>query len=140
MAAFNTNSPLLVNMIAFHKNLIAFLDELIGQFPEEGDLVIIRIFLKDKVPVADIMNQSCYKILPLKTRIKERDDAVFLDNDVLFSGLKKKDKVNHFKRLWRSGRLDQEDKDAVWRWMDVFVHLMEKHEKIYSQINGSLQD
>ena len=30
----------------FKNALISFLDELIGQFPQEGDLVIFRIFLK----------------------------------------------------------------------------------------------
>ena len=32
----------------FKNNLITFFDELIDQFPTEADLVIIRIFLKDR--------------------------------------------------------------------------------------------
>ena len=31
----------------FKDTVISFLDELIGQFQEEADLVIFRIFLKD---------------------------------------------------------------------------------------------
>ena len=40
----------------FKNTLICFLDELIGQFPSEGDLVIFRIFLKDRVPIENILN------------------------------------------------------------------------------------
>ena len=40
----------------FKNTLISFLDVLIGQFPMEGYLVIFRIFLKDMVPIVNILN------------------------------------------------------------------------------------
>ena len=33
----------------FKNGLISFVDELIDQFPKEGDLIMIRIFLKDQI-------------------------------------------------------------------------------------------
>ena len=113
----------------FKNSLITFIDELIPQFPEEGDLVIIRIFLKDQVPIADVMNHIIHMILPLKQLVVSKDESFFLDNNVLFTALNS-GKVNHFKKLWRSGRLDNEDKNVVWKWMTSFIYLAEKYQKI----------
>lgn len=110
----------------FKNGLVSFIDELIDQFPEEADLVIIRIFLNDQVPIIDVMNHFVAKLLPLKQEIKDRNEKVFIDNNILFETLSKS-KVNHFKTLWRSGRLDNEDKQVVWKWFDSFVYLSEKY-------------
>lgn len=131
LSNFNLKNPVIINAKDFHTNLLQFFDELIGQFPEEGDLIIIRVFLKDKVSILDTINYCCLNILPLKNNIKEKDESIFLDNDALFEKLNK-DNVNRFKKLWRSGRLDQKDKDVVWEWLNLFIKLMEKHQKISS--------
>lgn len=121
----------------FKKSLITFIDELITQFPEEGDLVIIRIFLNDQVPIPDVMNHVIHMILPLKQLVVSKDEKFFLENNVLFSALNS-GKVNHFKKLWRSGRLDNDDKDVVWKWMTSFVFLAEKYQKIKISSVGNL--
>jgi hypothetical protein len=118
-------------LTTFKDSLISFFDELIGQFPQEADLVIARIFLKDQVPIIDVMNHFIHRLLPLKSKIKLRDESVFLDNDILFEKLSK-DKVNHFKRLWRSGQLDEDDKETVWRWFESFIFLAERYDKSYA--------
>ena len=68
----------------FKNTLISFLDELIGQFPMEGDLVIFRIFLKDRVPIVNILNFFVLKILPLKDMITKRDEDFFMNHCNLF--------------------------------------------------------
>ena len=40
----------------FRAQLILFFDELIESFPEEGDLVIARLFISTQVPILEIMN------------------------------------------------------------------------------------
>ena len=118
----------------FKKSIIAFIDELITQFPNEGDLVIARMFLNDQIPIRDVMlifnqkiNQDNGK---LRQMIKDRNEAFFLEHDIFdFVG---KNKANHFKRLWRSGQLDDDDKDVVWKWIDSFVYLADKFIKIIS--------
>jgi len=112
----------------FQNNLISFLDELINQFPQEADLVIARIFLKDQVPIADVMNYVCHKLLPLKQLVTNRDEKFFVENNILFEDLQKS-KVNHFKKLWRSGLLDDEDKETIFKWFDTFLFLAEKYQK-----------
>lgn len=113
----------------FKNSLITFIDELITQFPEEGDFVIIRIFLKDQVPIVDVINHVIRDILPIKMLVTAKDENFFLENNVLFGSLNK-NKVNHFKKLWRSGRLDTDDKNVVWKWMESFIFLAEKYQKI----------
>jgi hypothetical protein len=113
----------------FKNSLITFIDELISQFPEEGDFVIIRIFLKDQVPIVDVINHVIRDILPIKMLVTAKDENFFLENNVLFGSLNK-NKVNHFKKLWRSGRLDTDDKNVVWKWMESFIFLAEKYQKI----------
>ena len=129
----------------FKNALISFLDELIGQFPQEGDLVIFRIFLKDKIAVSNILNYCVLKILPLKQMIVDRNEDFFLNHCSLFESIEHtgtgstttendtKDKVNNFKRLWRSKHLDDDDKRVIWEWFDSFIYLSEKYQK--SRVN-----
>jgi hypothetical protein len=116
----------------FKNALISFLDELISQFPSEADLVIFRIFLKDRVQIAYVVNYFVHKILPLKKMIIERNEDFFLNHCLLFESfgnIDDKNKVNHFKRLWRSEHLDDDDKRIVWEWFDSFIYLSEKYQK-----------
>jgi hypothetical protein len=115
-------------LIEFKSNLINFIDELIEQFPEEGDFVVLRIFLNDQVPIADVMSIVIQRILPHKEMVRKRDDNFFMNHNGLFEKLEK-EKVNHFKLLWRSGRLDADDRSAIWRWYDLFISLAEKYQK-----------
>lgn len=120
----------------FKTGLISFFDELIDQFPQEGDLVMIRIFLKDQIPIEDVVNIFSNAINKdngkLKKMIKDRNEIFFLENNI-FDSISKT-KVVHFKKLWRSGSLDEEDKKVVWRWIDSFVYLSEKYNKIKSTL------
>ena len=113
----------------FKKNLVSFLDELIQQFPEEGDLIVLRIFLNDQVPIEEIMKGFSEKCLPLKDVIKKRDETFFLNENVLFSKIDQ-NKVNHFRRLWTSSKLDNEDINVIWAWYDAFILLAEKYVKL----------
>lgn len=113
----------------FKNSIVAFLDELIEQFPLEGDLVILRIFLSDQVPIMDIMKKFSERALPIKEMVKSRDQSFFIENDVLFSDVNTS-KVSYFKELWMSSKLDDEDRDTIWRWFDLFINLAERYSKI----------
>lgn len=116
----------------FKDTVISFLDELISQFPQEADLVIFRIFLKDRVPIVDVINYFVRKVLPLKNMVESRNEDFFLNHCTLMEDInnqKTKGRVNHFKKLWRSETLDDEDKEVVWQWFDTFITLSEKYQK-----------
>ena len=113
----------------FKNNIITFLDELINQFPEEGDLVIIRIFLKDRYPIVNLMNMFVFKVLPYKQMFIDRNEDFLLNNPDLVSDFRDKNKINHFKKLWRSESLDKEDKLIIWKWFDSFITLAERYQE-----------
>ena len=107
-------------------NIVTFLDELIDQFPSEGDLILARIFLKDQVPITDIMNAFITKALPVREKVKARDESFFLENNVLFERLDT-GKVSYFKTLWT--KLDDENRQIVWRWFDLFISIVDRYQK-----------
>jgi len=122
----------------FKNGLISFFDELIDQFPKEGDLIMIRIFLKDQIPIEQVMNTFNNSINKdnnkLRKMVKDRNELFFLENNNVFDESVSKSKIVHFKKLWRSGRLDNDDKEVVWKWLDSFIYLGDKYLKIK---NGS---
>lgn len=124
----------------FKNQLVNFFDELINQFPSEGDLVVIRLFLSNQIPIRDVMNHFNYQLNKdnklFKTMIKNRDEQFFLDNNLFDLSGSKRDKMSHFKRLWRSGVLDDEDKMVMWRWVDSFVYLTDKYTKALAKSEG----
>jgi len=124
----------------FRCQLISFFEELISQFPEEPDLVILHIFFSNQIPIKEVieyfihrlsinMENSAKQKTNLREMIQNRNEEFFLQSNSVFHELSKT-KVNHFKRLWRSGRLDDEDKDVIWKWIDSFVYLVDKYQKI----------
>ncbi len=112
----------------FSNQLIGFLDELIAQFPQESDLIIARVFCKDQIPIVTIMNGVLLNVVPHKEKILKKDESFFLEDEKLFSSFSNS-KVIHFKRLWRSPGLEQEDKDAIWAWFGSFVALAERYQQ-----------
>ena len=119
----------------FKNNLISFFDELIDQFPEMGDLVMIRIFLNDQIIIKDVVEFVSYQINKndnlIRKIIKDRNEEFFLEDNNFFDGLAKlKDKVLKFQNIWRSNRLDNEDKETIWKWIDSFVYLTDKYNKL----------
>lgn len=109
----------------FKKASILFIDELINTFPREADLVILRIMLKDQLPIVDLMNHFIHKVVPLKDMVTNRDEKFFTENDVLFGGLDK-GKKGMFKKIWQSSELDDEDREVIWKWFESFILLSEK--------------
>ena len=112
----------------FKDQFITFLDELIAQFPNEPDLVIVRIFMKDQVPIIDVLCHVIQEILPHHDKIKSKQDSFFLENKELFSQISS-DSVIHFKRLWTSDALDNDDRDAIWEWFNSFCVLAKRYQK-----------
>lgn len=121
----------------FRMVLVSFLDELIEQFPHEGDFVIIRIFIKDQVPMADVLGRFIRDLLPCAEQVKSRNERFFLDNTLLYSGASVADsKVNHFKNLWLSNQLDDNDRETVWKWMDALNKIATQYYKSFGSVSG----
>jgi len=128
----------------FKLTMISFLDELIEQFSEvllfrtKADLIIFRMFLIDQIDVNSIMSMFIEKVLPYKEMIDNRDDEFFLNHCSLMDSMNysetNKDRLNYFKTLWTSEKIDEDDKKAIWEWFDTFIFLSEKYIKITNSI------
>lgn len=124
-------------MQKFRDQLVTFLDEIIDQFPTECDFVLIRMFIKDQIPVHDILGRFIRDILPLKEHVEKREETFFLNNTLLYTGGNISDeKINHFQELWQSDKLDSEDRETIWTWMECFIKISDCYFKKYGYING----
>ena len=66
------------------KNMIEFLDELIEQFEEEGDLIVMRFFMSEQISLEMIMAHFIKYVHPLKEKIRSQDETFFLENSNIF--------------------------------------------------------
>lgn len=110
------------------KNLVNFFDELIDMFPANSEFLSIRILIKDRAPITEIMSYFVDNVLPEKELVKKRSDILFTEKNVLFS-LLGPSSVNMFKILWKE-QLDKDDKAVIWKWFDIFIFLAEKYKKL----------
>lgn len=118
-------------LVEFKKQLISFFDELIEQFPSESDFIVIRIFLKDQIPIKTIMDTFIFYMnkndQEFKKMVKHRNDAFFLEHNI-FDAFGKSG-VNNIKSLWLSEQIDDETKTVIWQWVDMFVGLSDRYAK-----------
>jgi hypothetical protein len=112
----------------FKSAYMDFIDELLEQFPNESDLIIIRVFFEDQVPVTIVADSFVDRVLPYQDMIKRRDDTFFMKNNHMFDMLDT-GKVMHFKTLWTSDKLDKDDRDVIWKWFDTFCILVDAYRK-----------
>lgn len=109
----------------FHECFIQFIDELIEQFPQEAKLHIVRILVKDTTPPWKLMDKYVTFILPHKDLVDERDESFFLNQNEGFNQLADKNLIS-LQHLWKSQQVDQEDKEMIWKWFDLFNTLANK--------------
>ena len=112
----------------FKNNMIEFLDELIEQFEEEGDLIIMRFFISEQIPLEDLMKRFNKYVMPHQEIIRNKNEKFFLENDNIF-GSSPQEKVVHFKKLYL--KMSEDDKNTLWSWFNVFIHICDKYNNLY---------
>lgn len=133
----NIESQKLKILNDFRTQLIDFLDEIIEHFPTESEFVIIRMFVKDQIPATDILGRFIRDLLPFQEYVLERNENFFIQNTLLYTGGKiSNNKINHFKNLWKSDKLDEMDRNVIWDWMNVFMKLADSYKTKFGYIQG----
>lgn len=133
-------------LIEFKNQIIKFLDELIEQFSDRGEFMILRIFVKDQIPLEQVLGKFITDVLPYQEFVKKRDASLFLKTDVISHALlgssqkeylqENQDTANALKSLWLSGRLDDADRDTIWDWLELFLTIADKYHKSYGCVRG----
>lgn len=111
-------------MNAFKENMTDFFDELIEQYPSEEDLLIMRFFLSEQIPMETLLTQFIRHVLPLRQAISKRDESFFLENENIF-GTSPKDKVIRFKNLYLG--MNKEDRVVLFQWFDSFIAIADQY-------------
>lgn len=125
----------------FRNHLVQFLDELIEQFPNEPNFVIMRIFIKDQAPVEAVIGRFIRDILPYRKQAQDRDFKFFIDHPFLFLSSEdmnsvSNDHLNYFTELWQSDQLDETDRDVIWSWLDIFMEFGHKYFTQFGYVDG----
>lgn len=116
--------------------LLQFFDELISILPNEQDFIVIRFFIKDQVPITDVMQYIIDRLVPLETYVLNKDDRFFLEHQVLFEDLRDHDsKVNYFKNLWEHSQ-DDENKEIIWNWFKYFIQIAKRYQTLESSASN----
>jgi len=109
------------------KNMTEFLDELIEQFEEEGDLIVMRFFIEEQIPIDEIMRRFIKYVYPFKEKIKTKDESFFLENDNIF-GSSPKEKIVQFRNLYL--QMNVEDRPTLWAWFGCFITICDRYLKL----------
>ena len=124
----------------FKNQIINFLDELIQQFPEEAEFVIIRIFVKDQIPLGDVIGRFIKECLPHHDQIRMKNQSFFLDSDIIVNALggskMGQDVMDKLKSLWLSHRLDEDDREMIWKWMALFFQIANNYKIKHGNVPG----
>jgi hypothetical protein len=116
----------------FKTQLISFCEELCELLPDDNEeFILLKIFIDSQIPIELAMQNFIRKINKnegeVKNMIKERNDQFFLTKNVF--KFVSKEKINKLSSVWNSNKLDAEDKDAIWRWMELFVNISVKYQQ-----------
>jgi hypothetical protein len=110
----------------FKDRLEAFLNVLIEQFPKEKDLVIFQLAVRGNMLDMDVALRNFTRvIIPHKDMVLNKDEEFFLTKcKTLLSGTDvKADQVDHFKRIWTSTTLNDDDRENLWKWFRLFLKI-----------------
>ena len=114
----------------FKTSLLQFLDELIDQYPTYPSIVIVRIFIKDKVNAKAAIQTYVKEVLPYYSLIQKKNDVLFTDLNVIYRscfGATRKTHIENLKTIWTGS--DDENKKAIWKWINFFSLLSIKYQK-----------
>ena len=117
------------------QSLLDFIDDLMVVAPEEKDLIWFHVFVKNQVPMVDVINYIIKNIVPLEPKIAAHDDGYFKTHAILFEKLNNfKTEVNRFKLLWDRNQ-NPDDREMVWQWLERFVELGTRYKAALSAEN-----
>ena len=109
----------------FREQLLNFVDELIETFPNEGNLILLRVYIDTHLIIEKSLREFTEKINEndgkLKHMIKERNEHFFINYDLI--NLESKNEINYMLKLWQDDILQPDDKSTIWDWVDLFVKI-----------------
>jgi len=121
----------------FRLNVTAFLDELVDKFPKEEWLIRDRVYFTTRTDTKEVLDSFVWYLLKCREAIIDRDDRFFLNGDGSGTFMEKlvPEHYKQVKKIWRSGVLDDVDRETIWRWVDAFVFFADRYKKCIQEKN-----
>ena len=123
----------------FRDKLINFLNDLLNLFPTDENLIMASILIRDYPNFEQLMENFITDLYPLREKVKNRDENYLLSNEPkIYKIIRDKmgeDIVNDFKKRWRSNKISKYNKNALWKWGDLFITLGERYLKCKEKEN-----
>lgn len=126
--------------VKFKNNMLKFIDELIDLCPDRGEFFMVKVFVRDNVPLPEIIERFADIVLPYTAQIKEKNQDFFLTTTALYDSMtgfeymRENDNgkmlIESTRKLW-SEKFDEDDKNACWKWLNLFVILAKKYKDNY---------
>lgn len=117
----------------FKSNVLSFLDNVISVFPKETHFIFFKLAVKSGlVSEKKILKDFSEIIIPHKEMVLQRNEEFFLTKcKSLVSNLPnvKDDDVDHFKNMWTSEQLTDEDRENIWKYFILFLNIALKYEE-----------
>lgn len=128
----SSNLPKQQILTIFKDKVIDFFEALIEQFPNEEDFIFLRLVIND-APVEKVITAVTIAILPYSDMIFNKNEKFFLEkcSDILknIPNINIENiKIDHFRKIWLSTALTNEDRDILWDWFKLFVKLAKQYE------------
>ena len=122
--------------LKFKNNMLKFIDELIELCPDKGEFFMVKVFVRDNAPLQEIIERFVEIVLPYTSQIKKKDENFFLTTTALYDSMtgfeymqendNGKMMIESTRKLW-SEQLNEDDKNACWKWLHLFLVLAKKY-------------
>ena len=109
--------------------VLNLLDDLLIICPDEPDILLVRLYFENQVDPEKLMKGFIKWVYPWKKYIQDHNEAYFEENDHIFGPLPA-ERVEHFKVKLKDGTFDEDDKETIWKYFDVFISLMDQYNKV----------
>lgn len=112
----------------FKENVIKCLDSLIEIFPYEKELIAFRVMFETGISIDEVMKLFAKKIVPLGKMVRAKSNSFFLDEKKSFR-IKIGPMELPWKTIWQSKNLDQQDRNSIWGFINLFLGLAQMYSK-----------
>jgi hypothetical protein len=114
-------------LIMFKNQMVSFIEQLIQQFPQEGDFVVLKLFVDTQVQIEKLVHGWIKQLDrndgKVRKMITDRNDIFFIEENP-FKFINDQ-RLLKFTTLWKT--LEDDDKQSIWKWMDLFVKISDKY-------------
>jgi hypothetical protein len=117
----------------FREQIVQFIDELIENFPNYPEFILIRVFIKDRLPIVDILGRFISEILQYRQLVYNKEPQFFESIDCIYDIFGENGKI--LKKIWETEVTNDDDRDTIWQWMTLFCKLAMRYYKKYGFID-----